>query len=79
MKFAATELFINLNDNAFLDASGFGAFGKVIGEGMAVVERLYSGYGEMHGGSLGDYLCTRDMAKVWPLSAPPPGVTVYGY
>jgi hypothetical protein len=31
---------------------------------MAVVESLYSGYGEMQGGSLGDYLCTRDMAKV---------------
>jgi hypothetical protein len=31
---------------------------------MAVVDSLYSGYGEMQGGSLGDYLCTRDMAKV---------------
>jgi peptidyl-prolyl cis-trans isomerase A (cyclophilin A) len=40
-----TQLFINFGDNASLDASGFTPFGKVV-KGMAVVKRLYSGYGE---------------------------------
>lgn len=40
-----TQLFINLVDNARLDSMGFPPFGKVI-EGMDVVEKLYSGYGE---------------------------------
>jgi peptidyl-prolyl cis-trans isomerase A (cyclophilin A) len=41
----STNLFINLVDNSYLDASGFSPLGKVI-EGMAVVDQLYSGYGE---------------------------------
>jgi len=41
-----TQLFINLADNATLDASGFAPFG-VVAEGMDVVERFYVGYGEM--------------------------------
>ncbi len=40
-----TQLFINLSDNARLDAMGFSPFGSVT-EGMDVVEKLYSGYGE---------------------------------
>ncbi len=40
-----TQLFINLADNARLDQSGFSPFGKV-GQGMDVVDQLYSGYGE---------------------------------
>ncbi|HEV2689357.1 MAG TPA: peptidylprolyl isomerase [Bryobacteraceae bacterium] len=40
-----TQLFINLADNARLDAMGFSPFGKVI-EGMDIVDQLYSGYGE---------------------------------
>jgi cyclophilin family peptidyl-prolyl cis-trans isomerase len=40
-----TQLFINFKDNSFLDSQGFTPFGSVI-EGLAVVERLYSGYGE---------------------------------
>lgn len=45
------ELFINLSDNAVLDTVnidgviGFPTFGNVI-EGMDVVDKLYSGYGE---------------------------------
>jgi peptidyl-prolyl cis-trans isomerase A (cyclophilin A) len=42
----ATEIFINLADNAALDSQGFVPFAKVV-EGMDVVGRLYSGYGEM--------------------------------
>lgn len=42
----ATEIFINLADNAVLDGQGFVPFAKVV-EGMEVVDRFYSGYGEM--------------------------------
>ena len=41
-----TQLFINLANNAPLDRQGFTPFG-VITEGMNVVDKLYSGYGEM--------------------------------
>jgi peptidyl-prolyl cis-trans isomerase A (cyclophilin A) len=40
-----TQLFINLGENERLDKMGFSPFGKVI-EGMDVVEKLYTGYGE---------------------------------
>jgi peptidyl-prolyl cis-trans isomerase A (cyclophilin A) len=40
-----TQLFINYQDNAFLDEKGFAPFGRVI-EGMAVVDSIYGGYGE---------------------------------
>jgi peptidyl-prolyl cis-trans isomerase A (cyclophilin A) len=41
-----TQLFINLGNNASnLDTQGFAPFGKVT-KGMAVVEKLYGGYGE---------------------------------
>jgi cyclophilin family peptidyl-prolyl cis-trans isomerase len=40
-----TQVFINLGDNARLDSMGFSPFGKVV-EGMEVVEKFYSGYGE---------------------------------
>lgn len=40
-----TQLFINLNDNPALDDQGFSPIGEVI-DGMEVVDRLYSGYGE---------------------------------
>ena len=42
----ATEIFINVSDNTGLDAQGFVPFAKVV-EGMGVVDKLYSGYGEM--------------------------------
>ena len=41
-----TQLFINLADNAQLDGQGFSPFGQVI-SGLSVVEKLYSGYGQM--------------------------------
>jgi len=40
-----TQLFVNLANNAFLDKQGFSPFGKVT-SGMAVVNKLYGGYGE---------------------------------
>lgn len=46
-----TQLFINLADNARLDAEGFAPLGVVIA-GMDVVDRLYAGYGEAAGGGM---------------------------
>jgi peptidyl-prolyl cis-trans isomerase A (cyclophilin A) len=40
-----TQVFINLADNSNLDSMGFSPFGRVV-EGMEIVEKLYSGYGE---------------------------------
>lgn len=46
-----TQIYINLADNARLDAQGFAPFGEVV-QGMDVVERLYAGYGESAGGGV---------------------------
>jgi peptidyl-prolyl cis-trans isomerase A (cyclophilin A) len=40
-----TQLFINFGDNARLDQMGFAPFGEVT-EGMDMVDKIYSGYGE---------------------------------
>jgi peptidyl-prolyl cis-trans isomerase A (cyclophilin A) len=47
-----TQIFINFGDNARLDRDGFAPFG-VVTEGMDVVEKLYSGYGEGFPGGRG--------------------------
>ena len=44
----STELYINYSDNSRLDAAGFAPIGRVSSEDMRrVVDRLYSGYGEV--------------------------------
>src|SRR6266404_6173189 len=40
-----TQVFFNFKDNSFLDKAGFSPFGNVV-EGMDVVDKLYSDYGE---------------------------------
>jgi len=41
-----TQLFINLRSNQSLDSQGFAPFGMVLGNGMSVVQQIYSGYGQ---------------------------------
>jgi len=40
-----SQIFINFGNNGMLDATGFAPFGQVT-EGMEVVDKLYSGYGD---------------------------------
>ncbi len=49
-----TQLFINLGNNARLDAQGFTPFGKVV-EGMDVVKKLNTEYGENSPGVQGNF------------------------
>ena len=42
----ATEIFINLADNAILDEQVFVPFARIV-EGMDVADKFYAGYGEM--------------------------------
>jgi peptidyl-prolyl cis-trans isomerase A (cyclophilin A) len=42
----STQLFINYGDNSNLDKMGFAPLCKVIDDGMSVVDKFYSGYGE---------------------------------
>jgi peptidyl-prolyl cis-trans isomerase A (cyclophilin A) len=42
----STQIFINFVDNGHLDGMGFAPIGKVI-EGMAVVDSIYSGHGQV--------------------------------
>jgi peptidyl-prolyl cis-trans isomerase A (cyclophilin A) len=44
-----TQVFLNLGNNAGLDAQGFSPFGKVT-TGMSVVNKLYGGYGDKPSG-----------------------------
>ena len=49
----AAQVFVNLGDNSAQNdiEAGFAPFGRVV-EGMEVVDRLYSGYGEGSGGGM---------------------------
>ena len=46
-----TQIYINIADQSRQDADGFAPFGTVV-EGMEVVDRLYSGYGEQSGSGM---------------------------
>jgi peptidyl-prolyl cis-trans isomerase A (cyclophilin A) len=46
----STQVFVNLANNARLDASGFAPFGKVT-RGMSVINKLYNGYGDQPTGT----------------------------
>jgi homoserine O-acetyltransferase len=46
-----TQIYICTGDMTQQDGTGFAPFGKVV-EGMDVVEKLYSGYGERSGGGI---------------------------
>ena len=46
-----TQIFIATGDMTQQDGTGFGPFGKVV-EGLDVLEKLYSGYGERSGGGM---------------------------
>jgi hypothetical protein len=43
----STNIFINLGNNSRLDGPGFPIFGRIPVEDMAVVDRIYGGYGEV--------------------------------
>lgn len=47
----STQIYINLVDNTQQDAQGFAPFARVT-EGMDVVRKLYTGYGETSGGGM---------------------------
>jgi homoserine O-acetyltransferase len=49
----STQVYINLGDNTARNdvEAGFAPFGQVV-EGMAVIEKLYGGYGEHSGGGM---------------------------
>jgi cyclophilin family peptidyl-prolyl cis-trans isomerase len=46
-----TQIYLNTNDNTRNDREGFAIFATVV-DGMEVVDRLYSGYGESAGGGM---------------------------
>jgi peptidyl-prolyl cis-trans isomerase A (cyclophilin A) len=59
------QLFINLKDNASLDAQGFAPIGTVI-EGMSVVDSLYDDYGETPKYHLIATLGNKYLARMFP-------------
>jgi len=63
----AHQIFINLGNNARLDAMGFMPIGRVV-QGMEVVDAIYSGYGEDPDQgmiqSLGNSYLTRNFPKM---------------
>jgi peptidyl-prolyl cis-trans isomerase A (cyclophilin A) len=61
----STQIYINLGDNSRNDAeAGFAPFGKVV-EGMDVVQKLYSGYGENSGGGMRANLQGHQQEKIF--------------
>lgn len=60
-----TQLFINLNDNKFLDGQGFAPFAKVVA-GMDVVEKINAEYGEKPDQSYIQQLGNRYLTEYFP-------------
>jgi cyclophilin family peptidyl-prolyl cis-trans isomerase len=59
------QLFVNLKDNASLDAQGFAPIGRVV-EGMSVVDSLYDEYGEIPKYQLIATLGNKYLARMFP-------------
>ena len=59
------QLFINLKDNASLDAQGFAPIGRVV-EGMPVADSLYDEYGEIPKYHLIATLGNKYLARMFP-------------
>jgi cyclophilin family peptidyl-prolyl cis-trans isomerase len=59
------QLFVNLKDNASLDAQGFAPIGRVV-EGMPVVDSLYDEYGEIPKYHLIATLGNKYLARMFP-------------
>jgi peptidyl-prolyl cis-trans isomerase A (cyclophilin A) len=59
------QLFINLKDNANLDAQGFAPIGRVV-DGMTVVDSLYDEYGEIPKYQLIATLGNKYLARMFP-------------
>jgi cyclophilin family peptidyl-prolyl cis-trans isomerase len=59
------QLFVNLKDNASLDAQGFAPIGRVV-EGMPVVDSLYDEYGEIPKYQLIATLGNKYLARMFP-------------
>jgi cyclophilin family peptidyl-prolyl cis-trans isomerase len=61
----ATQIYINLGDNSRNDAeAAFAPFGKIV-EGLDVVQKLYSGYGENSGGGMRANLQDHQQEKIF--------------
>jgi peptidyl-prolyl cis-trans isomerase A (cyclophilin A) len=59
------QLFVNLKDNASLDAEGFAPIGRVV-DGMPVVDSLYDEYGEIPKYQLIATLGNKYLARMFP-------------
>jgi peptidyl-prolyl cis-trans isomerase A (cyclophilin A) len=59
------QLFINLKDNAGLDADGFAPIGRVV-EGMSVADSLYDDYGETPKYHLISTMGNKYLARMFP-------------
>jgi cyclophilin family peptidyl-prolyl cis-trans isomerase len=59
------QLYVNLADNAQLDAMGFAPIGRVV-QGMNVVDSLYSGYGDTPSQQLIQSLGNSYLNRVYP-------------
>ena len=59
------QLFVNLKDNASLDADGFVPIGRVV-EGMPVVDSLYDDYGDIPKYHMIATLGNKYLARIFP-------------